>query len=355
MLEGRADRLVALTCALAGAWASLASCGSGATPEGSVADAGADASLDAAFDAAPDAAADAAADSAPDAAPGLGPPYPIVLAHGFGGFDEVGPIDYFWRVAETLGAEGEQIHVSQVAWVGSSEARGAELLAFVQEVLAETGAARAVIVGHSQGGLDARVVAHAAPEAVAAVVTIATPHQGTPVADVVLGYAPGFSEDLANAVFDLFGRIFYGDEAQDADVRTALELFSEPGIAAFNEAYPDAEGVSYFSITGRSALRWALEDCSFDDRPSFITDWDSQIDPRDALLAVPGVSLDPDGPNDGLVPVDSARWGRFLGCVPADHLDEVGQLMGDSPGGTNDFDHLDFYRGLVAFLREQGF
>ena len=35
-----------------------------------------------------------------------------------------------------------------------------------------------------------------------------------------------------------------------------------------------------------------------------------------------------EGPNDGLVSVESAKWGIFQGCVPADHIDEVG-LIGD--------------------------
>jgi hypothetical protein len=26
------------------------------------------------------------------------------------------------------------------------------------------------------------------------------------------------------------------------------------------------------------------------------------------------------------VTVQSARWGTFIGCVPADHFDEVGQI-----------------------------
>ena len=59
-------------------------------------------------------------------------------------------------------------------------------------------------------------------------------------------------------------------------------------------------------------------------------------------------------PSDGLVRVIDSQHGRFLGCVPADHLDEIGQLLGDRPGLGNDFDHLVFYRDLVAWLRSQG-
>ena len=49
-------------------------------------------------------------------------------------------------------------------------------------------------------------------------------------------------------------------------------------------------------------------------------------------------SLQPRPVHDGVVTVTSARHGTFLGCVPADHMDEVNQLVGDSPGLGNDFD-----------------
>ena len=43
----------------------------------------------------------------------------------------------------------------------------------------------------------------------------------------------------------------------------------------------------------------------------------------------------------------------FLGCIPADHLDEIGQLLGDDPGLLNDFDYLGSYADLVQFVREE--
>ena len=31
-----------------------------------------------------------------------------------------------------------------------------------------------------------------------------------------------------------------------------------------------------------------------------------------------------EGDNDGLVGVESAQWGEFMGTIPADHMDEIG-------------------------------
>ena len=86
--------------------------------------------------------------------------------------------------------------------------------------------------------------------------------------------------------------------------------------------------------------------------------WNTTVDPIDPLLAFSeslydGTIFNPE-PNDGLVRVSSSRHGRFLGCIPADHLDQVGHLLGDEPGLFNRWDHRDFYEDLVAWLRSEG-
>ena len=59
-------------------------------------------------------------------------------------------------------------------------------------------------------------------------------------------------------------------------------------------------------------------------------------------------------PNDGMVRVESAKWGTFHGCIPADHLDEVGYEK-EGPDPRTGFDHLAFYRDVAAGLRARGF
>jgi hypothetical protein len=65
-----------------------------------------------------------------------------------------------------------------------------------------------------------------------------------------------------------------------------------------------------------------------------------------------GTALDP---NDGLVTVESAKWGTFLGCIPADHADEVGQVSHKKGDLVTGFDHKRFYRNLVFDLSRKGF
>ena len=296
--------------------------------------------------------------------PALGAPYPVVLVHGFFGFDELGDLDaatYFFGVVDRLAEDGElEVYTPALDPFNDSTVRGMQLVAHVEQILADTGHAKVNLVGHSQGGLDARVVASLRPELVATVTTIATPHHGTPIADIVLGIVPDpNAQALADALAQLLGAGLWSELDQNSSVAVALAQLSTPGITEFNETYPDADGVVYRSIAGRSALSAGGSDCIVDDAPAWISEFDDARDPVDAALALSagvlaGDVLDPRA-NDGLVRVLDSRWGDFRGCVPADHLDEVGQLFGDGPGLGNPWDHLELYAALVAELRNDGY
>lgn len=341
-------------------WALLAaSCGEGvstASDDASVGDA--------------EAAADARTFRLPDARPRpdgsgpgeLGPPYPIVLAHGFFGFEDfagTGFITYFYGVKDDLAERGEaQVFTPAVDPFNDSETRGEQLLAHVERVLAETGHAKVNLIGHSQGGLDSRYVAAVRPDLVASVTTFATPHRGTPIADVVLGLVEDpRARDLADRLVRLIGMALYDAAGEETSVFNSLRQMSTPGIDAFNARYPNQDGVAYYSLTGRSDRHDGYPDCEVTDPPRFVYTHDRDLDPIEPLLDISEQIVDggrADIANDGLVRVRDARWGRFLGCVPADHFDEIGHLFGDSPGRGNDWDHLAFYADLIAFLRAEG-
>jgi hypothetical protein len=79
-----------------------------------------------------------------------------------------------------------------------------------------------------------------------------------------------------------------------------------------------------------------------------------RVDAVDGFLVGSGLYLSTtDGPNDGLVSVKSARAPEsiFLGCVPADHFDEMGQLADFGPGLISGFDHKELYRRIVENAR----
>ena len=286
--------------------------------------------------------------------------YPVVLAHGFSGFEDFAGLDfatYFYGVKDHLARQGETVFTPAVDPFNDSVTRGEELLTHVEEILAQTGARKVNLVGHSQGGLDARYVAHVRPDLVASVTTIGTPHGGSKLADIVLGVpGSGVVAGLVDALVRLAGRPLWDQVGNETSVGKAFQQLTVASCADFNRTYTDAPDVPYFSIAGRSSFSLGGDECASDDPPEFIARYASSRDRTSTLLLVPaavlsGISL---APNDGLVRVESARHGTFLGCIPADHLDEIGQPHGGSPGLGTRFDHLAFYADLVAYLRARG-
>lgn len=287
-------------------------------------------------------------------------PYPIVFAHGFFGFEDfagAGFADYYWGVRDNLAEIGElDVYTPAVDPFNDSTTRGMQLLAAVEAVIEETGAQKVNLIGHSQGGLDARVVAHMRPELVASVTTVSTPHHGSPIADYAL-LIPGGA--VVDVLVQLFGGPLWGAIDNSTSLVASMEQFSTAGIAVFNETYTDAPGVAYASIAGRSDNELAPSECASEDAPPFLANWAGVGDPIDPLFAAAEAIVDggilSSIPNDGLVRVEDAKWGTFLGCIPADHIDEIGHLFGDGAGGNNPFDHLVFYRNVVGYLRARGF
>ena len=295
------------------------------------------------------------------AEPALGPPYPVVFAHGFFGFDQFAGLDFetsFFELKDHLAAEGEVVFTPTVDPFNSSDVRGEQLLEHVLSVIAETGHAKVNLVGHSQGGLDARVVAHLRPDLVASVVTVGTPHHGSPVSDVVLKVV---SDPNAQGVIDelvkLIGAPIWDQVGSSTSVTKSLAQFSTAGIALFNQKYTDAPGVLYASIAGRSKLSKGGDDCKPTVTQQFVAKYGGTLDPLNPFFAIAQPILAgglTQYPNDGLVRAKDARWGEFWGCIPADHLDEIGQILGQDPGFGNDWRHKPFYSSLVKYLRVRG-
>jgi triacylglycerol lipase len=297
---------------------------------------------------APDAAAPLTADAAP--APASHGPYPIVLVHGLFGFDKIGPLEYFYGIPQLYEARGRQVFTPQLDAIQASQVRGAQLVGDIEAAKTQTGADKVVLIGHSQGGFDARWAANHDPDSVAAVVTVGTPHLGSPVADVAAGLVNGDEETALSDLADLFG-------VSSSSFAGALSTLTTSGAAAFNAATPNVATIPYLSVAGRSGLSPAS---ACPPSTALTATWDSSVDAYEPLIApvaaiLAAAALPSTPTQDGLVTVDSAEWGEFLGCIPTDHLQEVCQIAGASDGLGNSFDCLQFWGDLESLLAERGF
>jgi triacylglycerol esterase/lipase EstA (alpha/beta hydrolase family) len=262
--------------------------------------------------------------------------YPILLVHGWTGWDSIGPYQYFFRVPEHLREGGAEAHVASLDPYNSVTVRAEQLAQQIDALLAEQHAQKLNIIAHSQGGLDARraISALGYGDRIGALVTISTPHRGTPLSDVALGILPGEAQEALSFLLNLLGAIAVGSES---DALASFGSLTEAWVQQeFNPQHPDDPRVSYLSYAGRC--------CATGEGCGDLCDVEIQFT-HHLLQALAG-------DNDGVVPVSSAVWGEYLGEIPADHFDQVGQLAGVT--GPN-FNHLEFYQSVKMLLVERGF
>jgi triacylglycerol esterase/lipase EstA (alpha/beta hydrolase family) len=259
--------------------------------------------------------------------------YPLFLMHGMAGTDAwLNVVTYWFGIVPHLEGLGYRVIAPAVDPFQGPEDRSRQWREHLDSLLAEGTARRVHVSGHSQGGLDARWVAtHLDPDhTIASVTTVSAPHRGTAVTDVLLGLVEDrlitewVLDELANAYADWVGA------PSEQHLMEQLTAMSRPGMEAFNAEVPDREDIPYFSWAGRTCAVLDLL-CQVGNGgeavfiPLATTFWVLQIF---------------EGESDGLVSIESARWGTFLGLLPADHMNEVGHLVGETAPG---FNHLEFW------------
>jgi triacylglycerol lipase len=200
----------------------------------------------------------------------------VVLVHGILGFETLGfgplRVDYFRRVVGPLGAAGHDVVVARVPALGSVPARAAALA----QTIAALPHDRVTVIAHSMGGLDARwAIAHGAAARVDALVTIGTPHLGTPIADLLARGIPA----------------------------EALAWLTTRRLAGFAREAPDVAGVRYACMIAATHQR-------------------ARVHPL--LRASHAYLSRVAGRNDGLVPASSQAWGEILSDHDLDHWAQVG-------------------------------
>ncbi|MDE2429346.1 MAG: triacylglycerol lipase [Burkholderiales bacterium] len=253
--------------------------------------------------------------------------YPIVLAHGLFGFDNIGPVEYWYGIPSALRADGAKVYVTQVAAANSTEVRGEQLLTQVRQILAVTGAAKVNLIGHSHGGPTARYVASVRPDLVASVTSVGGVNRGSKVADVLLGIAPAGS--LSNAVLVSISNglaqiisFLSGKPNLSQDALAAANSLSTAGSLKFNAKYPEAVptsacGEGAYQVNGVAYFSW-----------SGAKPYTNFLDVVDPALALTSLAFGSEK-NDGLVASCSSHLGKVIRDDYAmNHLDEVNQTIG---------------------------
>jgi triacylglycerol lipase len=247
--------------------------------------------------------------------------YPIVLLPGILGFEKLlGFVEYFPAIPQALEEDGAEVFVVLGSQVNSSRVRADQIIPQLEAILASTGASKLNLIAHSQGAIDARIIAAERPELVASLTSISGPHAGAPIADRVLD---GSLTPLAEPAFGALGDMMtlMAGSKDPNDVHAAMTAMSTAGMAQFNAMYPAAVpttpcgngagevgGVKYYSWGGIGSL----------------------TNPLDLLDPVWVLGSTMAGPsNDGMIPRCSTHLGKVLrDDYRLNHIDETNMVAG---------------------------
>ena len=187
--------------------------------------------------------------------------------------------------------------------------------------------ARIHIIAHSMAGLDARYALHrdlgGLASRVASLSTIATPHRGSPLADLLVGPGPE-KWSVRRTVYETVRRAVGAVGVPTG----ALENLTTAHARRFNEEHPDIGEIPCYCYAGDRPQVYLLKLLS-----SYIRHVGRTEEER---------------ANDGQVTVASAAWKPLAEPPwPTDHFGEVGHSL-TPPSFVSGFPHLEALRRVIA-------
>lgn len=259
--------------------------------------------------------------------------YPILMVHGIF-FRDWQLFNYWGRVPAALIRNGASVYYGKQQSARSVHDSAEELKNTILKVIEETGAEKVNIIAHSKGGLDSRYAISqlGMDKYVATLTTINTPHMGCDMVDFLLGkVSEKWQDKISRRYNSIFGKL--GDSAPD--FMAGVHDLSAIRMKELNLQMPDSPDVSYRSVMSvmKCAISAGFPLCF-------------------SYLLIKKLN----GDNDGLVWEESAKHGQFR-RIDNNHIrgishGDVIDLMRENIEG---YDVREFYTGLVAELKSQGF
>lgn len=293
--------------------------------------------------------------------------YPIFLMHGFMGFNQMKLLgiplfDYFNGVKALLEQMGYIVVVDSVKPIDNPMNRANEWANHLNKALAKHKAEKVHIIAHSQGCIDARILAapvgnrcphHACygfdeelagkgyGDRIASMTFLGGPHLGTPLAN------PGSENEMQKMLIGLLKILAKIDGVSGENVEKTINMMSRDYmISTFNPHILVPDTIPCYTVAGNPG-------CKHHVSMLLEESWE-------ALEKIP--AAEGGGANDGFVPVTSAHYGgeekklhgtdvkqwQALGTVTTDHVGLIGLPLEKEK--QHRFAHLPMYAGLAQYL-----
>ena len=219
--------------------------------------------------------------------------YPIFFVHGTGSRDRK-KSSCWGRIPKALEEQGAKVYFGGQDALGSIEENAKAIKDSINACLPDN--EKVNIIALSKGGLEARYMIHklGMEDRVASLTTVSTPHYGSKSMDVLCKFLKHPLKLIAffvNIVYRLQGDVKPNFNCVCCQLTTSALL-------CFNEEVLDSKQVYYQSYA--SVMKKSYSDM---------------------LLFVPHLFVKFfEGECDGIVSVDSAKWGEFKGVITGDGI-----------------------------------
>ena len=340
--------------------------------------------------------------------------YPVIFAHGLGGFDDILGFSYWGDdygnyVLDPCDSPSEQVcnrhidrhqlsYVSAVQPLHNSEVRGTQLADNIESYMATSGAKYVNLVSHSMGGIDSRKAAdllriRQGYTVVKSHISISSPHRGSPMAKFILDH---FRDTLVETLFNIYGDVVYrpGNDSEAAAMQLVYGDYEKDshitGMKSFNERYSSPEAVEYAAsiLTAQRGFfslnpaLWLIREGLYDiDGNGYCLD---DCDGDGAAGAGNGNANDRD--DDGLVGINSQQQGERLQYIQRSRrFDQIRSTADSATGvvekinypneiqmtsldyvlnqdhvdvigvGPDTFDEMEFYAAITDYLAQLGY
>jgi len=259
--------------------------------------------------------------------------YPLLLVHGVF-FRDSRFFNYWGRIPQALIENGATIFYGEQESAASVVDSAGDLMARVEDIVRSTGCEKVNIIAHSKGGLEARyaISCLGMDKYVASLTTVNTPHRGCLFADYLLNIIP---RKVTDKLAYTYNKTLMKFGEKNPDFIAALNDLTDSRCSMLNELAIDKEGIFYQSVGskinkangGKFPLNFSYMLVRFFE-----------------------------GDNDGLVSLESAKWGNYFTMISVngDRGVSHGDIIDLNREDIEGFDVKNFYVWLVGGLKNRG-
>jgi|SRR5699024_3186337 len=230
--------------------------------------------------------------------------HPVLLCHGYGAITSLVKPSPLYDVGMLLRAHNVLAFAPNIVPYATIEIRARSWKSLIYELTEVQSVEKVNIIAHSMGGLDMRYALAKLDIAskVASFTTVSTPHHGTSLAELTLRTPDAIRNKLADFL-DWVGTQVY-PHAQSDSVGSAAQLTRNYVEDQFNETIKNVPNIPYYSYS--SAVGKGTSD------------------PIKVMSRYQNSYIyEEEGLNDGMVSVESAKWGQHIKTANLAHMEQM--------------------------------